>query len=70
MATELSRVMESVGKDKGIEREEIVRAVEEAVLSAAQRLFRTEGSEKELEVQVIRRGKTHTMRYLMEQDSK
>lgn len=50
MATELSRVMESVGKDKGIEREEIVRAVEEAVLSAAQRLFRTEGSEKELEV--------------------
>ncbi len=50
MATELSRVMESVGKDKGIERDEIVRAVEEAVLSAAQRLFRTEGKEKELEV--------------------
>jgi N utilization substance protein A len=50
MATELSRVMESVGKDKGIERDEIVRAVEEAVLSAAQRLFRTEGREKELEV--------------------
>jgi transcription termination/antitermination protein NusA len=50
MATELSRVMESVGKDKGIERDEIVRAVEEAVLSAAQRLFRTEGTEKELEV--------------------
>lgn len=50
MATELSRVMESVGKDKGIERDEIVSAVEEAVLSAAQRLFRTEGIEKELEV--------------------
>lgn len=50
MATELSRVMESVGKDKGIERDEIVRAVEEAVLSAAQRLFRTEGKERELEV--------------------
>lgn len=50
MATELSRVMDSVGKDKGIEREEIIRAVEEAVLSAAQKLFRMEGIDKELEV--------------------
>ena len=50
MATELTRVMDSVGKDKGIEREEIIRAVEEAVLSAAQKLFRMEGIDKELEV--------------------
>ncbi len=48
--TELSRVMDSVCKDKGIEKEEIVSAVEEAVLSAAQKLFRMEDLDKELEV--------------------
>lgn len=48
--TELSRVMDSVCKDKGIERGEIVSAVEEAVLSAAQKLFRMQDKEKELEV--------------------
>jgi len=50
MSTELIRVMDSVGKDKGIEKEEIIKAVEEAVLSAAQKLFRADGMEKELEV--------------------
>ncbi len=48
--TELSRVMDSVCKDKGIEKGEIVSAVEEAVLSAAQKLFRMQDMEKELEV--------------------
>ena len=48
--TELTRVMDSVCKDKGIEREEIVTAVEEAVLSAAQKLFRMQDQDKELEV--------------------
>jgi transcription termination/antitermination protein NusA len=48
--TELSRVMDSVCKDKGIEKGEIVSAVEEAVLSAAQKLFRMQDKEKELEV--------------------
>ena len=48
--TELSRVMDSVCKDKGIEKGEIVSAVEEAVLSAAQKLFRMQEKEKELEV--------------------
>lgn len=48
--TELTRVMDSVCKDKGIDRGEIVSAVEEAVLSAAQKLFRMQDKEKELEV--------------------
>lgn len=42
--------MDSVCKDKGIEKGEIVSAVEEAVLSAAQKLFRMQDKEKELEV--------------------
>lgn len=50
ISTELSRVMDSVCKDKGIEREEIIQAVEEAVLSAAQKLFRMHDKDKELEV--------------------
>ncbi len=50
VVTELSRVMDSVCKDKGIERDEIVTAVEEAVLSAAQKLFRMVDKDKELEV--------------------
>jgi len=48
--TELTRVMDSVCKDKGIKKGEIVSAVEEAVLSAAQKLFRMRDLEKELEV--------------------
>lgn len=48
--SELTRVMDSVCKDKGIEKEEIVSAVEEAVLSAAQKLFRMQDLDKELEV--------------------
>ncbi|MCK5391494.1 MAG: transcription termination/antitermination protein NusA, partial [Deltaproteobacteria bacterium] len=40
----------SVCKDKGIEKDEIVSAVEEAVLSAAQKLFRMQDLDKELEV--------------------
>ena len=48
--TELSRVMDSVCKDKGINRDEIVTAVEEAVLSAAQKLYRMQDIDKELEV--------------------
>lgn len=48
--TELSRVMDSVCKDKGINRDEIVMAVEEAVLSAAQKLYRMQDMDKELEV--------------------
>lgn len=48
--TELTRVMDSVCKDKGIEKDEIVSAVEEAVLSAAQKLFRMQDLDKELEV--------------------
>ncbi|MEZ4547424.1 MAG: transcription termination factor NusA [Thermodesulfobacteriota bacterium] len=48
--TELSRVMDSVCKDKGIDKDEIVSAVEEAVLSAAQKLFRMQDKDKELEV--------------------
>ncbi len=50
MTTELSRVIDSVYKDKGIDRDAIVTAVEEAVLSAAQKLFRMDGKIKELEV--------------------
>ena len=46
--TELTRVMDSVCKDKGIDREEIATAVEEAVLSAAHKLFRMQDLEKEL----------------------
>lgn len=49
MSTELSRIMDSVGRDKGVEKGAIVGAVEEAVLSAAQKLFRMEGKVKELE---------------------
>jgi len=48
--TELTRVMDSVCKDKGIEKDEIVSAVEEAVLSAALKLFRMQDLDKELEV--------------------
>ena len=49
MPTELSRVIDSVCKDKGIDKAAIVVAVEDAVLSAAQKLFRMDGKTKELE---------------------
>ena len=51
MITELSRVIDSVVKDKGVEKDEIIGAVEEAVLSAADKLFRMKNKNKELEVQ-------------------
>ncbi len=50
MITELSRVIDSVGKDKGIEREQIISVVEEAVLSAAEKLLKKKNENKEIEV--------------------
>ncbi|MGH7889956.1 MAG: transcription termination factor NusA [Thermodesulfobacteriota bacterium] len=50
MAMELVRVIDSVSKDKGVEKEAIISAIEEAVLSAAQKLFRMEEKNRELEV--------------------
>jgi transcription termination/antitermination protein NusA len=50
MATELSRVIDSVCKDKGVDKEAIIKAVEEAVLSASQKLFRMQDKNNELEV--------------------
>ncbi|MEK6580646.1 MAG: NusA N-terminal domain-containing protein, partial [Bdellovibrionota bacterium] len=38
-ATDLSRVIEAVGKDRGIKREIIISALEQAVLSAAQKKY-------------------------------
>ncbi len=49
MITELSRVIDSVGKDKGVDKDQIIQAVEEAVLSAAEKLLRG-GKDKEFEV--------------------
>ena len=50
MITELTRVIDSVCKDKGIDREKIISAVEEAVLSAAEKLLKSKNQDKELEV--------------------
>ena len=50
MITELTRVIDSVGKDKGIDRERIISAVEEAVLSAAEKLLKSKNQDKELDV--------------------
>ncbi len=50
MITELSRVIDSVGKDKGIDRKQIISVVEEAVLSAAEKLLKKKNENKELEV--------------------
>ncbi len=50
MASELSRVIDSVCKDKGVDKDAIIGAVVEAVLSAAQKLFRMQDKGKELEV--------------------
>lgn len=49
MITELSRVIDSVGKDKGVDKDKIIQAVEEAVLSAAEKLLKA-GKDKEFEV--------------------
>ena len=38
-ASELTRVIESVGKDRGIKREIIISALEQAVLMAAQKKY-------------------------------
>ena len=38
-ASELSRVIEAVGKDRGIKREIIISALEQAVLTAAQKKY-------------------------------
>lgn len=51
MITELSRVIDSVVKDKGVQKEEIIGAVQDAVLSAAEKLYRMRNKNKELEVQ-------------------
>lgn len=51
MITELSRVIDSVVKDKGVEKDEIISAVENAVLSAAEKLYKMRNKNKELEVQ-------------------
>jgi transcription termination/antitermination protein NusA len=48
--TELSRIMDSVSKDKGVKKEIIINAIEEAVHSAAEKLFRMDGKNTELEV--------------------
>ena len=50
MITELTRVIDSVGKDKGIDREDIISAVKDAVLSAAEKLLKSKNQDKELEV--------------------
>ncbi len=50
MITELSRVIDSVVKDKGVKKDEIIQTVEDAVLSAAEKLFRMRGKHNELEV--------------------
>ncbi|HSG32106.1 MAG TPA: transcription termination factor NusA [Thermodesulfobacteriota bacterium] len=50
VVTELTRILDSVSKDKGVNREVIVNAIEEAVQLAAERLFRSEGKFTELEV--------------------
>lgn len=50
MITELSRVIDSIVKDKNVDKDEIIQAVEDAVLSAAEKLFRMNGKDNELEV--------------------
>ena len=50
MLTELSRVIDSVVKDKGVDKDEIIKAVEDSVLSAAEKLFRMDDKYNELEV--------------------
>jgi len=42
--SELSRVIESVGKDKGVKREVIIEALEEAIVAAARKKYGSTGS--------------------------
>ena len=51
MNEELARVIESVSKDKGIEKEIILEAVNESVVSAAHKLLKTDPRYKDLECQ-------------------
>jgi len=46
MQPDLNRVIEQVSKEKGIDRQIIVKALEEAMLSAAKKMF---GHEKNIE---------------------
>ena len=48
---ELARVIESVSKDKGIDKEIILEAVNESVVSAAHKLLKTDPLYKDLECQ-------------------
>ena len=48
---ELARVIDSVSKDKGIEKEPILEAVNESVVAAAHKLMKTDPSYKDLECQ-------------------
>ena len=48
---ELARVIDSVSKDKGIEKEIILEAVNESVVAAAHKLMKTDPSYKDLECQ-------------------
>ena len=48
---ELARVIDSVSKDKGIEKETILEAVNESVVAAAHKLMKTDPSYKDLECQ-------------------
>ena len=49
-STDLSRVLDSVSKDKGVDKDVIVKAIEDAVLTAAYKLFKMDDIDKELEV--------------------
>lgn len=51
MSTELNRVIETVVKEKNLQKEEIIKAVEDAVISAVERLGRRDDSKSEFEVQ-------------------
>ena len=51
MNEELARVIDSVSKDKGIDKEIILEAVNESVVSAAHKLLKTDPSYKDLECQ-------------------
>ncbi|MBW2220364.1 MAG: transcription termination/antitermination protein NusA, partial [Deltaproteobacteria bacterium] len=48
LITDIKRVIEQVSRDKGIDREILIRALEEAVKSAARKKF---GSKIDIEVQ-------------------
>ena len=48
---ELARVIDSVSKDKGIDKEIILEAINESVVAAAHKLLKTDPSYKELECQ-------------------